>query len=413
MAFLRAGVILLVLYWLYNVFKITRNYFKVRKCGFPIIITPVDQTDPFWIILSTFLLPTCEKILPTAIWRSLDLSTYGFEWRDFVAGRSRPSNYFLVGPGRLDLFITDPAISNTVLTKRKQFLQDEIVVKIMGALGPNLVASEGEDWQRQRRLIAPMLNERIMDTVWAESQRQAGDMLDSFMTDGGTTTGTIEGLRKIAFNLLQCVGYGHPQPWGEKAGDALPGRHMPYMEALHELIDGFLVIAFVPSKVLKLPFMPSAVKRKGHALQDFLIYTQEMLEKERDTDTSAEKPRNNLLSLLSTISQKTAKGVLLGVPSAESQSLSDNEVTGNLYQFTLAGFDTTANTLAYAVAMLAANPKWQDWIIEEIHSVQQEVGGQAGYTQIFPRLERCLALMVRRTNLEIKPMTDIYASMRP
>lgn len=401
MAALQIAVTLVAIYWLYNVFRIIQNYLKARKCGFPIFIIPVDQSSPFWLILSPLVLPICKRFLLPSLSRPLDLSTYGFEWRDFVAGRTRPSAWILIGPWKIDLFLEDPAIANTVLSGRKQFPQEEITMKFLGVVGTNLTSSEGEDWQRQRRLIAPMLNERIMDTVWRESRAQAGDMLDSFMKDGGTTRGTIEGLRRIAFNVLQCIGYGMPQVWGVNVREVPAGHKMAYMEALHELIDGFILIAVVRSvKLLTMPFMPSVVKRKGYALQDFLIYTQELLEKEREAGIESDEPRNSLLSLLSTISDKSVKDKLTGVPPTEKQALSDDEITGNLYQFTLAGFDTTANTLAYAVTMLAAVPEWQKWIMEEIDHVQRSLGdAQAGYAEIFPRLERCLALMVREKNL--------------
>jgi len=103
---------------------------------------------------------------------------------------------------------------------------------------------------------------------------------------------------------------------------------------------------------------------------------------------------------LATISEKSAKGKLVGVAPTEKQTLSDDEIVGNLYQFTLAGFDTTANTLAYAVTTLAIVPKWQDWIIEEIDEVQKSIGdAQSGYTEVFPRLQRCLALMFETLRL--------------
>lgn len=401
MAALQVGATLIATYWLYTVFRIIKNYIKARKCGFPIFITPVDQTSPFWLIFSPLVLPICKRLLPCAIWRPLDLSTYGFEWRDFVSGRTRPPAWMLIGPGKIDLFVEDPEIANTILSKRKQYPQEETAMKFLGIVGTNLTSSEGEDWQRQRRLIAPMLNERIMDTVWEEGRAQARDMLSSFVKDGGTTNGTIEGLRRIAFNVLQCIGYGMPQGWSENVREVPKGHKMAYMEALHEIIDGFILIAVVRSvKVLTMPLMPNVVKRKGYAMQDFLVYTQELLEKEREAGIESDKPRNSLLSLFSTISEESAKDKLTGVPPTEKQVLTDDEITGNLYQFTLAGFDTTANTLAYAVTTLAAVPEWQEWIIDEIDHVQKSLGdAQAGYPEIFPRLERCLALMVRKKNL--------------
>jgi cytochrome P450 len=396
MAVFQICLSLIVLYCLYTIFRLVQNYLKVRKSGFPIILSPVDQANPVWVIASALVMPTLRRILPYSILRSLDLSTYGFEWRDYVAGRTRPSSWILLGPGKIDVFTQDSTLMNAVLGKRRQFPMDPSAMIFLGAAGPNLIASEGEDWQRQRRLIAPMLNEKIMDTVWQESRAQAGDMLSSFLKEGGTTRGTVEGLRRIAFNVLQCIGYGMPHGWGEDDREVPAGHKMAYMEALHELIEGFILIAVVRSvRVLTLPIWPSVIKRKGYALREFLIYTQDLLEKEREAGLESDRPRNSMLSLLAAISESSAKEKVTGVPSAEKQILSDDEVRGNLYQFTLAGFDTTANTLAYAVTTLAVEPKWQDWIIEEIDQVQKSLAGtEAGYPDIVPRLERCLALMV-------------------
>jgi cytochrome P450 len=50
-------------------------------------------------------------------------------------------------------------------------------------------------------------------------------------------------------------------------------------------------------------------------------------------------------------------------------SLSDDEIFGNLFIYNLAGHETTANTLAYAVALMATNRGVQDWVGEEIDAV--------------------------------------------
>src|ERR1700712_4930554 len=64
-------------------------------------------------------------------------------------------------------------------------------------------------------------------------------------------------------------------------------------------------------------------------------------------------------------------------------------------KFTAAGFDTTANTMAYAVTLLAADPKWQTWIFEELDQVLPvDPTAEVDYKKVFPQLTRCLALMV-------------------
>ncbi|GKT86482.1 cytochrome P450 [Colletotrichum tofieldiae] len=79
--------------------------------------------------------------------------------------------------------------------------------------------------------------------------------------------------------------------------------------------------------------------------------------------------------------------------------LTEEEIAGNLFIFTVAGFDTTANTMAYAVTLLAAYPEWQAWVQAEIDAVlgpassEGEDGQLPDYATAFPRLTRCLAVM--------------------
>jgi cytochrome P450 len=64
-------------------------------------------------------------------------------------------------------------------------------------------------------------------------------------------------------------------------------------------------------------------------------------------------------------------------------------------KFTAAGFDTTANTLAFAVTLLAANPEWQTWIFEELDQVlPSDPTAEVDYKEIYPQLTRCMAIMV-------------------
>jgi len=60
---------------------------------------------------------------------------------------------------------------------------------------------------------------------------------------------------------------------------------------------------------------------------------------------------------------------------------------------TLAGFDTTANTMAYALMHLAIQPELQNWLYEEISKVCPETS-EMNYADTFPKLRRCLAFMV-------------------
>jgi cytochrome P450 len=230
-----------------------------------------------------------------------------------------------------------------------------------------------------------------MGLVWAESSSQAEEMLDYFMTAfGGETNETIEGLRSIAMNVLGSAGYGTPQGWKQDAKVSESGYKLSYVDAVSAVINNIIAVAVIPAGIFSLPILPDSVRRIGVGLQEFPLRTKEMLEAERKSASADASPRNNMMSTLVRLSDSAKDDEKID---SKSQNLSEEEILGNLFQFTAAGFDTTANSMAYAVTILAIERKWQDWIIEEIDRVG--LGEQSNdYAKIFPKLLRCLAFMV-------------------
>lgn len=111
----------------------------------------------------------------------------------------------------------------------------------------------------------------------------------------------------------------------------------------------------------------------------------ETIEEEKVWLAQGKQSRENLLNALIRSSLRAEKG----------QSLTQDEIFGNMFVFNFAGHDTTANALAYAFVLLAAHPEVQSWISEEIRYV---CGGTEtfalDYRQTFPKLKRCLAVLV-------------------
>lgn len=231
-----------------------------------------------------------------------------------------------------------------------------------------------------------------MGLVWEESSTQAAEMLEHFTTTSkGETDETVEGLRAIAMNVLGSAGYGTPQSWKHEEEKASESRYkLTYVDAVSAIINNLIPVALMPATIFSLPIMPDSVRKIGIGLQEFPKRTKEMLEAERKLASSDASPRNNFMSTLVRLSDGAKNGEKFN---SKSQNLSEEEIMGNLFQFTTAGFDTTANTMAYAITILAMDTEWQDWIIEEIDSVFNGEQGN-GYTTSFPKLSRCLGLMV-------------------
>lgn len=75
--------------------------------------------------------------------------------------------------------------------------------------------------------------------------------------------------------------------------------------------------------------------------------------------------------------------------------LTENEIYGDMFVFNSAGHDTTAHTLSFAIVILSAHPSVQDWLLEELQYVLGDTKPEIwNYTEVFPRLKRCLAVLV-------------------
>jgi cytochrome P450 len=77
------------------------------------------------------------------------------------------------------------------------------------------------------------------------------------------------------------------------------------------------------------------------------------------------------------------------------KGLSVDKIFGGAFVINFAGHDTTANTLAFAMILLAANLEVQDWVRKEIRRVTKGMDvGDWDYEKLFLQLTRCHAILV-------------------
>lgn len=281
----------------------------------------------------------------------------------------------------------------------------------MDVWGPNISASEGEDWQRHRRIVAPALNERIMKEVWNESLTQTQDMISTLSkstmkNESSSTNVTFEGLRTITINVITFVCFGTRQSWGEAVNAKTPpeGFETTFISCLLTIVHNLFATVFIPTKYLTSKYMPAAVQKMGISKAEFPLHLNQSIAEERRSPSS----RNSLLNSLVKIADQSTGSLR----SKTSKYLSNEDVTGNLFAMvsselvhlriarnssnqiqTVGGFDTTANTLSYALMCLALYPELQSWVIAEIDEVEK-LHPDSEYSTTFPLLTRSLAMMV-------------------
>lgn len=254
---------------------------------------------------------------------------------------------------------------------------------------------EGEDWQRQRRLAAPNFNERTSSLVWDEALKQAQDMSLSWLNQGAKgSRDTVADTATLALHVLTAVGFGLSYPFHGGVRDLPKGHSLTYRDALSMCLRNIITFAIFPRRLLSFPILPKWLKRLGLASDEFQKYMEEMLAHERSMSAKREPGSGNLIGSLLRASEDAQRSGDRKDPSR--LGLTDEEIYGNIFAFNLAGHETTANTIATSIVLLAANPEHQDWLIEGIHHVLDNTSDKAGwsYETHFPRLNRCLAVMV-------------------
>jgi cytochrome P450 len=376
-----------VLFTLQCAYNLVSNYLLARKYNLPWVFCPIHAQWVPWIVAGPIFFKQLRDYLPNFIFDRLRMTIYGWELHYKQTPHHRwggkYKSFLLVNCGTPELWIGDPDLTEAIMKRNYDFRLSTLGAMIMGKFGSNLVISQDATWQRQRKFIAPNINERVAATVFQESKTQAETMMDFFTRAKALTDDSAESLKRIAINVLGAAGYGQRRDWtpGKDNDKAPPGFHVTYMQAMRLLMDNLVEMAFLPTAMLLLPFMPDRLQKTGHSVKELAALTKILLE-QSSTSTRA--------SITSQIAQETSKAE----KEKSSTTLHEDEIVGNLFVFSAAGTDTTANTMAYAMVLLAIHPEWQDWICEELDQVLADKGDDLEYNDVHPKLIRTLSIMV-------------------
>lgn len=419
--------LLLASWVLYLSYKYITNLVALRKVGFPIIHIPlVQQNHPIWMVFGPVTRLWLKERLPEFIFDKIALTIYGLEfyqrhitWKKYVEPQARANprllgngkTYTLATSGRLELWTYDAEFSKEICARPKDFRQFDIGNIVLNIFGDNVLTSDGSDWSRHRRVVAGAVTERVSSVVWNESIRQARDLLAAIRKseNSGTTYRMFDSLKRAAINVLYAAGMGKTQDFtldaSTEGSEQQPSDiKLSYFDAIRIVNENTAGPIIFPTSYLRNypSFLPGSrwFHEIAQAKIDFLKHTRRNLDQEREIASSLSETRNNVMSALLNASERNEGDPEKGASSRKGPALTDEELVGNLFIFTVAGFDTTANTLAFALILLTRYPKWQSWLIEELDSILPAGPSTAyDYQKIFPQSYRAQAIMFETLRL--------------
>lgn len=271
--------------------------------------------------------------------------------------------------------------------------------------------SEGSQWAHLRRHTATPFNERNSALVWEETIRQTKEMVqyweDEYSRSSSASefilTDTREDILKFTLNIICSVGYGVKLPFRpglenstesaeglfKDAITPLPGYHFTFRSAM-EYLNKHITSMFIANGLLPkgiprsvLPFF----KKDFDAFDDIGRYLRALV----STAETKETLSQNLIDGLVRSKQKIDKDQGL------DPELTEDEILGNLFVFTIAGHETTAVSLRFALVLLALNQDAQEYLYEGIREATYDEPRNPvewDYRRVYPKLVSPLCVMV-------------------
>ncbi|KAK7978719.1 cytochrome P450 monooxygenase [Apiospora saccharicola] len=410
------------------------NVRKARRLGVPVQRLPVDVHNLLWIIIQPHIWKVLDRLpIPWASYPTcIRYARRGWYVPAKAEAHVRMGPVWaLVTPVMIDVHVADPDAILDMVTRRGDFQRPHANFKLLELYGPCISSASWEEWPRHRKPVATPFNESLMKPVWDESLRQAKGMLASWTekSEGGSCgiPSYQADTRMLSLNVLAAIGFGsHYDFRGSDEPAAVGDEVGNYRDSLMTVLDNIILLMLVPFHVLtKLPGRYARIGNAGIAFKRHLV-------KLLDDETAALNEGRPSSGAIMPSFARAAERYHREHPSgdgktaAKARGLSAEEIFGNLFVINFAGHDSTANTSAFAVLLLAAHPDIQAWVAEEVgHATKGYAAGAIedwDYKTLYPRPQalprrpvRNFASVPAGTGLAVRdaPPPAIAARRRP
>jgi cytochrome P450/nitrite reductase/ring-hydroxylating ferredoxin subunit len=255
-----------------------------------------------------------------------------------------PIYRLMLGPRRA-VAISDPHLINELLRARPEtFRRSANMDRIISEVGiKGVFNAEGEAWRPQRKLSVAALAQRNLRQLYPCIRTVAGRLKKRWerSADAAEPPDFVDDLRRFTVDVTMLIAFGYDVNTVEQADDKIQRE----LEIIFPAINRRLFALFPIWRVVRSP----SDRRLERALKSVRAWLIGLVDEARgrleaDPDR-AHKPSNFLEAMLAAVDE-------------QGRPFADDVIISNLMTMLLAGEDTTANTLAWAVHHLCDSPEW-------------------------------------------------------
>ncbi|KAG7448724.1 cytochrome P450 [Guyanagaster necrorhizus] len=270
-------------------------------------------------------------------------------------------------------WISDADAIRIVSADRQTFTKDVEAYEILNIYGQNLVGTEGAVWKRHRAVAKSAFNEANNAFVWTESMRIATEWfsdIDNRMygTARECTVDLLKDLTQLTLLIISTTGFGRRVSWSEDAAAVPPpGHKIAFRPAVTSAISHLIPKMLTPDLIYNLsdwvylPFISSALKETTESFEALKFHMLDVISLARARVTNGKAADMDAALLRNLVEANMFEEADCGY-----KRLTDDELLSNTMTFLLAGHETTAHTICFAVVLLALYPDVQRRVYEEV-----------------------------------------------
>ncbi|KAF7324958.1 hypothetical protein MKEN_00538200 [Mycena kentingensis (nom. inval.)] len=276
------------------------------------------------------------------------------------------------------LFHPDIIVATDHAAVRHIFANSDLYVKspafrppIINLMGAGLVWAEGEDWHRQRKILAPAFSSesvKEMTSAIYEAAERLETRLTNLLLNRTTSNASLNIVRYISACTLDIIGaVGLSHPFAAQSSHPSADASEIHASWSQHVNNGLQWLAFLAPLVVRavpavaeapLPLMQSqgviktVVTRLGRGI---LEREQAVLDATKGAGSQPGQKKDIITMLLR--NRQMAK---------PEDRLSDSQILDNISTFTMVGHETTAGSLCFTLWELARHPEYQERLRAEV-----------------------------------------------
>lgn len=249
-----------------------------------------------------------------------------------------------IGPQKIYL-LRNPEHIREVLYDQQQRFEKGAIFRVLGSVaGSGLVTSEGELWQRQRRLIQPAFHRQRLATLATRMTDATQTVVDRWqaLAESNTPFDLAQEMMLLTQSIIVATMF----------GTTLGDDAAPIGDAVSTVLRGLgqRMWTFALPKWVPLPGRRSF--QEAMTILDTTVYR--MINSRRTTGDS----HDDLLDML-----------LAARDGQTNQGMSDQQVRDEVMTIFIAGHETTGNALGWTWFLLAKHPDIMQRVYAEVDSV--------------------------------------------